>query len=61
MFVGHEISVALARMKFGEEGYNCFDTTKLSLAENDCLNDWFMYYKKRYKIVAQIVEDKKDQ
>ena len=61
VFVGKDVSVALAKMSFEDKYYNAYDKTKLTLAEVDTLNGWFDYMKKKYKIVAEIRSTKKDE
>ena len=57
---GHECSVALAKMSTDLQYMNCYETTKLALAEVDVLESWYARMKQKYKIVATIAGTKKD-
>ena len=57
---GHECSVALAKMSTDLQYMNCYETTKLALAEVDVLESWYARMNQKYKVVATIAGTKKD-
>eukprot|EP01016_Furgasonia_blochmanni_P007243 TRINITY_DN1289_c0_g6_i4.p1 TRINITY_DN1289_c0_g6~~TRINITY_DN1289_c0_g6_i4.p1 ORF type:complete len:240 (-),score=40.96 TRINITY_DN1289_c0_g6_i4:247-966(-) len=60
VFAGKDCSVALAKMSFEDKYMNVYTETKLTLAENDILEDWYMRLKGKYRTVGHIKEDPKD-
>ena len=61
VFAGREVSVAMAKnstdMKDVEADYK---TTKLNVSYQDSLESWYSFFERKYALIGQIKENKKD-